>query len=310
MDVIQVRNLVKTFPSKEGKLIAVNNNSFNVKKGEIFGLLGVNGAGKSTTLNILSGLTTPDSGTIAIFGKDFFKHEEEIKSKFNLATAYYSLSSHVTVKENLNVYARLYNVMNHQQKIQELTEKFMISHLLHTKVQSLSSGARSRLGLVKSMLNDPQLLLLDECTVGLDPAMAELTRDYLQKYNQETGCTIIFTSHYMQEVEQLCHRIAFMDEGKIVKVGTAKDLLQELELQTVTLHFSQKIEKAKKMLEQEGIKYTFNHAGALQFHIKNKDKIIYPLLKKFVNNDIPFDDLHLDKPTLEEYFIKKSREQR
>ena len=310
MDVIQVRNLVKTFPTKEGPLTAVNNISFNIRKGEIFGLLGVNGAGKSTTLNILSGLITPDSGTIAIFGKDLFRHEEEIKNKFNLATAYYSLSSHVTVGQNLNVYARLYNVKNHQQKIQELTEKFMISHLLRTKVQSLSSGERSRLGLVKSLLNDPQLLLLDECTVGLDPDMAELTRDYLQKYNRETGCTIIFTSHYMQEVEELCQRIAFMDQGKIVKIGTAKDLLQELELQTVTLHFSQKIEKAKHILEQEQIKYTINSAGVFQFSLKNREKIIYPLLKKFVNNNIPFDDLHLEKPTLEEYFIKKSREKK
>ncbi len=310
MDTIQVRNLVKTFPAKEGKITAVNNISFSVKKGEIFGLLGVNGAGKSTTLNILSGLLTPDSGSITIFGKDISLHEEEIKDKFNLATAYYSLSSHVTVLQNLNVYARLYHVTNPLQKIKELTERFMISHVLNIRVQSLSSGERSRLGLVKSMLNDPQLLLLDECTVGLDPNMAELTRDYLQKYNRETGCTIVFTSHYMQEVEQLCHRIAFMDEGKIVKVGKAKDLVKELDQQTVTLHFSRKIEEAKKILEQEKISYTVSHGGVLKFRIKNQEKVIYPLFQKFVQNNVSFDDLHLDKPTLEEYFIKKSREQK
>ena len=242
MDVLVVSKLVKKF----GKVKAVDKVSFRVKKGEIFGLLGVNGAGKSTTINMLSGLTSPDSGSIKIFGKDFSKNEEECKQRFNVATAYYNLHGRLTVWQNLLVYAKLYNVKNPKKKIEELSEKFMIRYIYKTKIESLSSGERSRVVLVKALLNDPELLFLDECTVGLDPDMAEITRDHLKQYNKETGCTIIFTSHYMQEVEKLCNRIAFMNKGKIVATGNAQDLVKDLQTQKVMLHFSKNIKKAQR----------------------------------------------------------------
>ena len=304
---LKVSNLRKNFKGKNKIVKAVDNLSFQVKKGEIFGLLGVNGAGKSTTLNMLCGLILPDSGKIEMFGKDFFKHEEELRSQINLATAYYTLSSSLTVKQNLQVYARLYNVKNASEKIKELTEKFLFTQHFNTRVRSLSSGEKTKLVLIKSLLNDPKLLFLDECTAGLDPDVAEIVRDHIIQYNKETGCTIIFTSHYMQEVEQMCNRIAFMDRGRIVKIGKAKELIAELETQNIQIHFSRQIEKAKKILKNENIKFEMPEKGVLSFHIKNREKIIYPLLEKFVKAKIPFDDLHLNKPTLEEYFIKQSR---
>jgi ABC-2 type transport system ATP-binding protein len=307
MYALKVSNLRKNFKGKNKIVKAVDNLSFQVKKGEIFGLLGVNGAGKSTTLNMLCGLILPDSGKIEMFGKDFFKHEEELRSQINLATAYYTLSSSLTVKQNLQVYARLYNVKNASEKIKELTEKFLFTQHFNTRVRSLSSGEKTKLVLIKSLLNDPKLLFLDECTAGLDPDVAEIVRDHIIQYNKETGCTIIFTSHYMQEVEQMCNRIAFMDRGRIVKIGKAKELIAELETQNIQIHFSRQIEKAKKILKNENIKFEMPEKGVLSFHIKNREKIIYPLLEKFVKAKIPFDDLHLNKPTLEEYFIKQSR---
>ena len=307
MNVLEVRNLVKTFPTKEGYVRAVDGISFDIKKGEIFGLLGVNGAGKSTTINMLSGLILQNRGTIKIFGKDLKKHDEEIKGKFNLATAYYGLSHNLTVLQNLKVYAGLYNVKNPKRKIRELGERFMITNKFKTKVSSLSSGERSRLVLVKSLLNSPRLLFLDECTAGLDPDMAELTRTYLKDYNKETGCSILFTSHYMQEVERLCKRIAFMYRGKIIKTGSAEDLVKELNQQTVHLHFSKNIEKAERILKGIGIKF-IKEGRSIRFQVRNRKKVIYPILKKFIHANVPFDDLKLEKPTLEDYFIKKSRE--
>lgn len=298
---------MKRFPVKGGSLAAVNDVSFSIKKGEIFGLLGVNGAGKSTTINILSGLTLPDSGTIHILGKDFFQYEEEIRGKFNLATAYYSLSQHLTVYQNLHIYAQLYEVKNYQEKIRGLAEQFLMLQHLNTKVRSLSSGEKSRLNLIKALLNDPQLLFLDECTVGLDPEMAEIARNYLLKYNRETGCTILFTSHYMQEVERLCDRIAFMEQGKIIKIGKAKDLLKELNQQTVRLHFPGQVQKAKKILARRNIPATTERGGILAFCIENKKKVLYPILEAFIKAELPFDDLTLEKPTLEDYFISKAR---
>jgi ABC-2 type transport system ATP-binding protein len=306
MNALTVKNLIKTYKTKSGKIKAVDNISFSVKKGEIFGLLGVNGAGKSTTISILTGLQHADSGEVKIFGKDYKKHEEEIKLRSNVATAYYTLSFNLTVKQNLQVYARLYNVKNRNEKIAELLEKFMMTKHLNSRVRALSSGEKTRLSLIKSLLNDPELLFLDECTVGLDPDMAEVTRDLLQQHNKETGCTIIFTSHYMQEVERLCDRIAFMDEGKIVKIGTSKDLLKELEFQKIHLHFSHGIRKAKELLNKENIKFA-EHKGILTFQLKNEQKLLYNILEKFTKANIPFDDIQLDKPTLEDYFLKRAR---
>lgn len=307
MYALKVSNLRKNFKGKNKIVKAVNNLSFQVKKGEIFGLLGVNGAGKSTTLNMLCGLILPDSGKIEMFGKDFFKNEEELRSQFNLATAYYTLSVNLTVKQNLKVYAKLYNIKNADQKIKELTEKFLFTEHFDTRVRSLSSGEKTKLVLIKSLLNDPKLLFLDECTAGLDPDVAEIVRDHIIQYNKETGCTIIFTSHYMQEVEQMCDRIAFMDCGRIVKIGKAKELIAELETQNIQIHFSRQIEKAKQILKNENIKFEMPEKGILSFQVQNREKIIYPILEKFVKAKIPFDDLHLNKPTLEEYFIKQSR---
>ncbi len=306
MLAIDIKRVVKTFGSGRTKITAVNNISLQINKGEIFGLLGVNGAGKSTLTNILSGLTYADSGTIKIFGLDFYEHEEEIKSRSNVATAYYDLNHSLTVMENLKIYAQLYGVKNYKEKIYALADKFLLTPYLNTITRKLSSGERIRAVLIKALLNDPELLFLDECTVGLDPDMAEIVRDYIQKYNQETGCTILFTSHYMQEVERLCKRIAFMDNGRIIKVAPAKELVGELELQTVIMHFSKNIEEAKKLLQKEKISF-YEEQNNLMFYVKNKTRILYPLLKKFVQKNIVFDDLHLNKPTLEEYFIRKKK---
>ena len=306
MDVIDAKNIVKTFPLKRGKVKAVNNVSLRVRKGEIFGLLGVNGAGKSTLINILSGLTYPDSGVINLFGKDLYQHEEDCKKRFNVATPYYDLNRSITGRENLLVYAKLYGVKNPKEKIKALTDKFMLSSRLNIPTRHLSSGERTRLVIVKSLLNDPELLFLDECTVGLDPDMAEIARDHIIQFNKETKCTIIFTSHYMQEVERLCHRIAFMDQGKIVKIGTGKDLVQELNWQDVHLHFSKHIDRAKELLTAEHISFQ-QQQNYLVFQVQNRQNVLYPLLQKFVQKNIIFNDLQVNKPTLEDYFLRRSR---
>ena len=141
MDTVIVKNLVKTFSTRNGKIKAVDDVSLSIRKGEIFGLLGVNGAGKSTLINILSGLMTPDSGKIFIFGKDFEKYEEEIKGRFNVATAYYALSHNLTVLQNLKVFAKLYGVRNAEQKINQLLEKFFIFNLRNLRVVKIGRAS-------------------------------------------------------------------------------------------------------------------------------------------------------------------------
>jgi ABC-2 type transport system ATP-binding protein len=228
--VIEVKNLKKTYHSKKNEVLALKGIDFEVPEGEIFGILGPNGAGKSTTLHILIGLLSPTSGTVKIFGKNFFQNETEIKNKMNIATAYADLASSLTVYQNLKVFALLYGVKNRKEKIMTLLEQFKITELKNKKVTDLSAGQKTRVNLCKSLINDPELLLLDEPTASLDPAIAAHVRTMLLNIQKERKLTIIFTSHNMPEVEQMCDRVALLYKGEIYKIDTPKNLQKFLEV--------------------------------------------------------------------------------
>jgi len=306
MNSLEVRGLRKVFQEGKESVVAVEDISFSIKKGEIFGILGVNGAGKSTTINMLLGLTTPSSGTITILDKDPVKDSEFIRQRINVANAYQPLNDVLTVQQNLLIYAKLYGVKNPKQKLLDLTKLFMLSPLLNREMIKLSSGEKTRLILAKSFLNDPELIFMDECTVGLDPDMAELTRKIIKKYNGDHKCSILFTSHYMLEVEELCDRIAFMDKGRIVKVGTAKEILKDLKLQSLELHVLKDMGKLVALLKKE--QYSFlEKNGFVTITLPNAEKVIHTMLQKIIESGIKFDDIHLKKPTLEDYFIQMAR---
>lgn len=222
--VLEVKNLTKIYNPKKNPVEALKGVSFDVKKGEIFGLLGVNGAGKSTTLNILIGLLTATSGSVTIFGKDFFSREEEVKQKMNIATAYADLANNLTVYRNLKVYALMYNVQNYKEKIEKLLEVFGISQHRDKWVGDLSAGEKTRINLCKSLINEPELLLLDEPTASLDPSIAARVRQLLLGYQKNQKMTVLLTSHNMAEVEQMCNRVAFLHKGEIYMIDTPLNL--------------------------------------------------------------------------------------
>lgn len=226
-NIIEVTNLKKTYKSRHRETLALRGVSFSVKKGEIFGILGVNGAGKSTTLSILVGLLTPTLGSVKFFGRDLKTHEEEIKSRINIATAYADLATALSVYENLKVYAVMYNVSNYKAKINELLGQFGISHLRKVRFGELSAGQKTRVNLCKSLINDPEILLLDEPTASLDPAIAAQTRALLLDLQAKQRRTIIFTSHNMPEVEELCDRVALLDKGLIYRIDTPQKLIAD-----------------------------------------------------------------------------------
>jgi ABC-2 type transport system ATP-binding protein len=212
MNTIEVKNLVKTF----GKVHAVNNISFNIEEGKITGLLGPNGAGKTTTIQMLLDLVTPSSGSIKIFGKEMHKNREEILGKINFSSPYVSLPGNLKVWENLYTFARLYGVKDVKKKVEELATFFGIKKMMNKMTSSLSTGQLTRLNLAKALLNDPKLLLLDEPTASLDPDIADRTRKLLKKIQKERKVTILYTSHNMDEIEELCDRVIFLQKGKIV----------------------------------------------------------------------------------------------
>ncbi len=221
--ILEVKNLRKKFKQFE----AVKGISFSLKKGEILGLLGPNGAGKTTTIQSILGLIHPTSGTIKIFGKQMPDNRQEILSRVNFSSAYVSLPTNLKVWENLYTFARLYNVQQFKQKVKELADFFEINDILEKMYGQLSSGQATRVNLVKALLNSPELLFLDEPTASLDPDIADRVRVYLKQIQQKDNITILYTTHNMMEVEQLCDRAIFINEGKIVTEGTPKKLIKK-----------------------------------------------------------------------------------
>ena len=221
---LEVKNLVKKFKST----IAVNNISLEIEKNNTLGLLGPNGCGKTTSIGMMLGLITPTSGEIFI---DSVKLNSEnrinLLSLMNFASPYVELPKKLTVRQNLEVYARLYGVINKVERIEELVEDLNLSKFLDKNTGELSSGQKNRVSLAKSLINKPKLLFLDEPTASLDPDVGDFVREYLEKYKNKNELTMLLASHNMKEVERLCGKIIMMKQGKIVDEGTCEELINK-----------------------------------------------------------------------------------
>ncbi|MDE2041318.1 MAG: ABC transporter ATP-binding protein [Patescibacteria group bacterium] len=223
--IISVKNLVKRFGRDGREITAVDNLSFDIQGGTITGLLGPNGAGKTTTIQMILDLIAPTSGSIHIFGLDMRHNRQEILGKVNFSSPYVSLPSNLKVWENLYTFARLYGVRDIKGKIDELADFFAIRDLLPRMTSGLSTGQLTRLNLTKALLNDPKLLLLDEPTASLDPDIADRTRKLLVRIKNERGLTMLYTSHNMEEIEEICDRVIFISKGKLRDDGRPKELV-------------------------------------------------------------------------------------
>jgi ABC-2 type transport system ATP-binding protein len=219
---LEVKNLTKKFHST----IAVSNISFEIKKNKTLGLLGPNGCGKTTSIGMMLGLITPSSGEIFI-DEICLEPKNRIKllSKMNFASPYIELPKKLTVKQNLEIYARLYGIKNISDRILEMIEDLNLENLLNKKTGELSSGQKNRVSLAKSLINKPRLLFLDEPTASLDPDIGDFIREYLEKYKKNKELTMLLASHNMKEVERLCDSVVMMKKGEIVDKGTCSEIV-------------------------------------------------------------------------------------
>ena len=221
---LEVKNLEKKFNSFR----AVNNINFKINDGETLGLLGPNGCGKTTTIGMLLGLITPSSGEILVDNTNLENlNREKILSDFNFASPYVELPKKLTVRENLEIYGRLYGVNNLKNRIIEITEDLNLKSFLDKKTGELSSGQKNRVSLAKSLINKPKLLFLDEPTASLDPDIGDFIREYIEKYKSENKISILLASHNMREVERLCDQVIMMKSGSIVDRGTCASLIEK-----------------------------------------------------------------------------------
>jgi ABC-2 type transport system ATP-binding protein len=238
--ILQVDGLTKRFQAK----LAVDQLSFSLRAGSIVGLLGGNGAGKTTTLSMLLGLLEPTSGTIQLFGHDFVSNRHATLHRMNFCSPYVDLPQRLTVSENLRVFARLYGVKNAADTIAGLAHDFRLLELMDQTIRRLSSGQKTRVSLAKALINSPDFLLLDEPTASLSPDVSQWIRHRLTDYRDRTGATILFASHDMREVEQLCDQVMMMSQGKLIEQGSPEELVEK--------HNSSTLEEVFLSLSQQG----------------------------------------------------------
>jgi ABC-2 type transport system ATP-binding protein len=220
--VLRVYDLTKVFNSAT----AVDHLNFSVDSGEIVGMLGANGAGKTTTLQMILGLIRPTSGRIEIFGQEFEPHRIEILRRMNFTSVGVNLPMNLRVSENLWICAKLYGVKEARERIDELLKLLEIDHLQEAITGQLSSGELSRINLCKALLNRPELLLLDEPTASLDPDIADKVRKILRRVQMEQGIAMLYTSHNMRDIEEICDRVLFLHNGRLMAEGAPQQIIE------------------------------------------------------------------------------------
>lgn len=299
--ILEVKNLVKNY----GKYRAVDGISFDVPKGKIIGLLGPNGAGKTTTIQVLLGVTLHNGGEIRYFGRDFVKNRQESLQRINFTSSFNTLQGRISVFENLLVFAYLYQVKDPRDKIKSFAKYFEIEDLLNETYWGISAGQKTRVNLIKSLLNDPELILMDEPTASLDPDIADKTLQLIEKLNQQDGVSILYTSHDMEEVTRICDEVIFLDKGKIVAKDTPLGLTKMITHSKVVLSFDADKDKVEQYLKGKGHKYTFPRKFTVEINVE--EKLIPKVIFGLGENDIWITDIEVNKPTLEDVFLEIAR---
>lgn len=303
MAILRVKNLYKKFTNPE--FVAVDGISFELQKGQVLGFLGPNGAGKTTTIQMLLSTMTPTSGEIIYFDKNLEKHRSEILSQVGFASTYVSLPGKLTVYENLFFYGQLYGVSRVilKERLENLLKKFDMWHLKDRRAGTLSAGQMTRVMLIKAFCIEPQVMLLDEPTASLDPDVAQEVLDFIKEQQKQQGVSILFTSHKMDEVAQICDNVLVLKKGTIIAHDTPERLASLAGLARVELI----VENSQAVIEwcsQQGIEI---HAEGSVISAKFEEHAIAGFLIRLAQAGLVYHQVSIDKPTLEDYFLQISR---
>jgi ABC-2 type transport system ATP-binding protein len=268
------------------------------------GLLGPNGAGKTTCIDILLGATLPDSGAVKYFGNDFFTHRQASLSRINFASAYHNLQNRISVRQNLLVFANLYEVEEPKKTIERMAEYFEIFGIMDRRFGDLSAGQRTRVSLIKSLLNSPDLVLMDEPTASLDPDIADKTLGLIEELRQERQLSIVFTSHRMDEVNRLCDEVIFLDRGEIVSRGRPAELTAAIPEAEIRVTIAGSLEPVRRYLEDHGLDY---HAVANEVFITAHERQLGQVIHDINQLSDAITSLDVNKSDLEDVFLAIAR---
>ncbi len=313
MLAIQAEGIHKTFRSGwrgRKKKVALKGIDLMIEQGEIFGILGPNGAGKTTLLSILSTLLLPDRGRIHVLGIDGLQDGHRIRERVNISSGNANFLWSLTVEENLHFYGMLYGLSGRKRdlKVQSLISLFSLQEHREVPFDRLSTGMKQRLSLAKSLLNDPEVLFLDEPTVGLDPSVSILIRDQIRSIQKERGMTVLLTTHNMKEAESLCHRIAFLKAGEILVMGTSEALKK-----MVRMGDTIRIEFAGKILEEDvaRIDGVINYSildNFCEVIVDEGERRLGPLIARFAQSGAQIVRVSLGQTDLEDVFVEFAKE--
>jgi len=295
---VVAENLIKRFKD----VVAVNDVSFKVERGEIFGLLGPNGAGKTTTIHILTTILKPTSGKAYVAGYDVVKEPAKVRSKIGIVFQDPSLDNQLTAYDNMFIHGRLYGLNGDalRNKIFELLEFVELKEFANKQVRYFSGGMRRRLEIARALLHQPDVLFLDEPTLGLDPQTRVRIWDYIMSVKKERNTTIVLTTHYMDEAEELCDRIAIMDKGKIIAEGTAEELKSMLGSEVIYV----KVVNNASCVEADFIEKCVRvRENLLEVVVKDASTAIPKLFDVMTSKGLKIVEVSYRKPTLNEVFI-------
>jgi len=307
MPAVSSRGVCKSFRSFFKSKKVLHEVTLTIERGEVFGILGPNGAGKTTLMSIFSTLIRPDCGTLEILGLDALKEPHAVRERINISSGNPNFPWSLTVWENLKHSGMLYGLYG--KKLNEAVEMTMESFELgphkNAKFETLSTGLKQRVALAKSILNRPQILFLDEPTSGLDPEMALKTRSLIQRIYEEQDITVVLTTHYMPEAEELCDRIAFLREGRMVALGTPTELKSRLKLgEMMRVDYQGEID-VSSLQKIPGVMEVRASPGKLEIVFDHSGSAMSMIIKAFEHADIL--DIYIDQPDLEDVFLELAR---
>jgi ABC-2 type transport system ATP-binding protein len=305
---VEVKNLHKTFVSgwiRKRRKEALRGVDLAVPRGALWGILGPNGAGKTTFLSILANLLKPDRGEVRVLGRSPQLHAKDIFERINLSSGHANFLWGLSVRENLQYYAMLYGIAGkrRRQKVEELLELFDLVEFARVRFDELSTGTKQKLALAKALVNEPELLFLDEPTVGLDPDMARRIRKFIQDLRRTRATTILMTTHYMQEAEALCEQVAFMKDGTIKAFGSPHELKQKLRLgDTIRIQFSGSMPPAA-LENLPGLYSVQLQDSFCRLVVDDQRRRLPQILDFFIHNNIVIEDFSMQESDLEDVFI-------
>ena len=294
---IEISGLTKSY----GSITALKGVNITINQGEFFGLLGPNGAGKTTTINILTGLVFPDKGSALVFGRDTILDYRFTRSKIGVSAQEISIDWFFPIERLLFFQAGYYGIppKKAKPKIEELLIRLGLEKKRNSRLRQLSGGMKRRFQLAKALVHDPEIIILDEPTAGVDVELRRDLWDYLRDLHR-LGKTILLTTHYIEEAELLCGNVAIIDGGEILKLGAPKKLIQEMGKSVVTISLAKNIKNLEQYLS--GFKYSVSD-NQLNFNVKNIDSSLPKIIEKLARANIPIESIKTSKSSLEDVFL-------